>query len=495
MRLVVSNASLWGMILAPFCVRKFGKKPVLLGINFANIVCILAMIVNMKSIWWLAACVYLNWLFGAFEQITTPAIQADIRDYHQFKTGERVDGMFATVQTIGNMVTLATSSVLPFVQRSYGIYEGNGYAKPFEILDIDTGEPGLLYKMMGALIIMAAIGAFLNMFPYFFYDLDEKKQKSVIRVLQVRAMFEDFGNKALGNRQLVEAIDAVEHAREMAVATPKSLDKADYMPASNDKAAKKEAKKAYKEAKEYNEDIVISQFVCDELDKFEKPVFMHQVDVCTKVYNAGLQGLVDEPISSIKEQLAAAKALPTDTKEKKEIRKFDIEFAKQKLSAKKAYDKHYGSINAFVEPDMADLTALFDEDDAINEKINALVAKKNDAEKAGDKEAVKQFMAQIKELNAQLKVVTRQQKDVMDEMAKFNRAAKPYNTAKKLLVQRENYMHFDDIAALYDQAKLDAEEEERAAKEAAEAKRKEEEAELEAKKAEKAAKKAAKKNK
>ena len=55
----------------------------------------------------------------------------------------------------------------------------------------------------------------------------------------------------------------------------------------------------------------------------------------------------------------------------------------------------------------------------------------------------------------------------MDEFAKFNRAATPFNDAEKLLTQKENYSHFDEIAALYDQAKLDAEEEDRIKKEEA----------------------------
>ncbi len=40
------------------------------------------------------ACLYLNAVVGAFAHILNPSIQADIRDYQQYKTGERIDGMF-----------------------------------------------------------------------------------------------------------------------------------------------------------------------------------------------------------------------------------------------------------------------------------------------------------------------------------------------------------------------------------------------------------------
>lgn len=492
---LIGNASLWGMILAPFCIKRFGKKRVLIAINTLNVVFILAMHINMENIWWLFVCIYLNWLVGAFEQITTPAIQADIRDYQQYRTGERIDGMFATVQTIGNLVTLATSAVLPAIQKYYGVYEGNGYTNsPYDILDVKTGEPGLLYKLMGALIIMAAAGAFLNMVPYFFYDFDEKKQKSVIRVLQVRSLFEDYGNNALNNHQIVEAIDMVNNAREMAAAAPKEVSKDMYKSVS-DKAEKKAAKKEYKAALQFNEEIEISKFVCKELDKFNSENFKHQVEEYRAIYDSGLDYIKQINIADVKLKLAEAKAMPKNTEDEKEARRFEIELCKKKISAKKYYDKYYGSLNIFVEPDMAVLTAFFDKEDELEAQIFELTEAQTLAKKEGNAQEAKEIKLQIKQVQSKKKETQKESKALMDEFAKFNRAAKPYNDAKKLLIQEENYSHFDEIAALYDQAKLDAEEEDRIKEEKAAAKRAEEQAELERRKAEKAAKKAAKNNK
>ena len=464
--LVIGNASFWGMLLAPICIKRFGKKKVLVAVNIMNVVCILLMLINVRSFWWLAACVWMNYLFSAFEQITTPAIQADIRDYQQYKSGERIDGMFAAVATIGNLVTLFTAAVIPAFQEKYGIYEGNGYKKSFDILFVDSGEPGLLWKFLPALIIMCAVGAFLNVVPYFFYDFNEKKQKSVIRVLQVRALFEDYANGALKNNQLVEAIDLVENAREMAVAEPKKVSKFDYKNAP--KGERKEAKKAYREALVFNEDIEISKFVCEELDKFESELGKHKLEVYKDIYSQGLDFIKYINLDAVHEEIAAAKALPKSTKEEKEFRSFRKELAKSKRSAKKAYDKYYGSVNSFVKPDMNALTALFDKEDELDELIY-------EANQAGDK-------AKAKELIAQKKAIQKNAKALMDEFAKFNRAAKPFNDAEKLLKQAENYTKLDEIAALYDEAKAEAEREEREAEEERERKIAAEKAELEAKK-------------
>lgn len=489
---LIGNASLWGMLLAPICIRKWGKKNVLVGVNLGNVVCILAMIIDMRNIWWLFICVYFNWLVGAFEQITTPAIQADIRDYQQYRSGERIDGMFATVLTIGNLVTLLTSSVLPMVYEKYGVYEGNGYASSFDILDVNTGDPNLLYKLMTVLIIMAAVGAFLNTVPYFFYDFNEKKQKSVIRVLKIRSLFEDYGNNALDNHKIVEAIDLVEQSRKMAAETPKTVTKEMYKNIS-DKKQRKAAKKEYKEALNFNEEIEISKFVCAELDKFKSENYIYQVKVYSEILENGLAGIVNANEADLRREIALAKAMPKNTQDEKEHRSFCIELAKKKLSAKKAFDKNYHSLDEFVEPDMAELTAIFDREDELDAQIFELNTKKTQLRKEGDNENGAKINSLLKNITAKRRELQKAEKAKMDEFAKFNRAAKPYIDARKLLLQQENYSHFEEIAALYDEAKEKADAEDKEKQIVADLKRREQQEELEARKAAKAARKANKK--
>lgn len=478
---ILGNASLWGMLVAPICIRRFGKKKVLVGVNLMNVVCILALGINMQSMLWITVCIYINYLFGAFEQITTPAIQADIRDYHQYKTGERIDGMFATVQTIGNVVTLVTSSVLPFVYESYGIYEGNGYKLPYEILDVTTGQPGLLNKVMGVLIIMAAVGAFLNVVPYFFYDLREKDQKGIVRVLKIRAMFEDYGNGVRNDATLVEAIDIIREARRNAVAPVVEV--------------KELSGKEKRMAKNQNEEIEISKFVVAELEKFSSKLIITKVAANEAVYRAGLTGLYNLSMDKINEELAAAKIMPTGTQEEKELRKFAIEIAKSKKASRKAITKYYKSVNEFVQPDFAELEALFNKEDAADEKLRNLYLSKDEARKAKNKALVGSVNESIKAAKLEKKNVQDKIKAEMDKHAQFARAAKPYLNAEKLMKDKENYAHFDEIAEMYEESKAAAD----AARQAQidEQKRLDEEKAARTKqlKEEKEAAKAAKKNK
>lgn len=507
---VYGNASLWGMILAPFCIRKWGKKSVLVVTNIFNILFILLMYPFIDSIWLILGCLYMNAFMGSFMHILNPSIQADIRDYQQYRTGERIDGMFAAVTTIGNLITLFTSGVLPFIYERGGITLENAKAVTSDptILSRMLGDgktvgtilaeqaaagqpinsysalydPSILSHLLHVLIIVSAIGAFMNVVPYFWYDFNERKQKSVIRVLQVRAMFEDYGNNALDDHQIVEAIDLVNNARKMAVATPKEVSK-DIYKSIKDKEERKAAKKEYTAALEYNEDIQISKFVCQELDKFNTPFYKYQVQAYSAVYEKGLEGIKNDSMEQIREELKRAKKMPCRTEEEKSIRKFDIEIAKKKISAKKSFNKYYGTAKPFVEPEMADVTALFDREDELNETIMEMYKEKDIARKEKDSEKVRDYTAKIKELTEERKKVRAASKSLMDEFAHFNRSAKPYIDARKMLVQEENYKHLDEIFALYDEAKERAEEEDRIKAAEIEKRRAEEQADLERRKA------------
>lgn len=510
---VYGNASLWGMLMAPFCVKKWGKKAVLIVTNLFNILFILMMLpfvreINGLTIWLVMGCLWLNALMGSFMHILNPAIQADIRDYQQYITGERIDGMFSAVATIGTVITLATSSVLP------AIYEAKGLTKT--IAQKVTSDPNILNRMLGdgktvgeilseqlangqnnyenaysalydpailtsllqVLVVIAAIGAAMNVVPYIWYDFNERKQKSVIRVLKVRSMFEDYGNGVLNDGNLVEAIDIINNARETSLKAPKAADK----------ALKKANKKAYKENLAYNEEIEIAKFVCDELDKFSNEEFKFRVAESKAVYGAGLDGILALNSKEVKNELAKAKAMPTNTADEKAIRKAAIEIAKSKLSAVKAVKKYYPNAETLTQPSFKKLEESYELEDNLSAELKALNNSIADMKKSGNGD-VAAAKAKSKELQAKFNAAKKASKLLSDEIANFNRAAKPYNDAKKLLTQYENYQRLDEISAIYEEAK--ARHEAALEEAAAEAARKdaEEKAYREKIKAEKAAKK------
>lgn len=112
-----------------------------------------------------------------------------------------------STQTIGQMLQQQLANGQDnFVNPSSALYDVNG----------------VLFPLLRVLVLVAAIGATMNVIPFFFYDLTEQKQKSYVRVLKVRAVFEDYGNKALKDKDIVEMIDLVNTPAKWPLPRPKS---------------------------------------------------------------------------------------------------------------------------------------------------------------------------------------------------------------------------------------------------------------------------------
>lgn len=462
------NAALWGMLMAPWAIRRFGKKRVLLVTNFLNVVflaSIYPIVVNVDPrmcIWLVLICLFSNGVVGAFAHVLNPSIQGDIRDYQQYITGERIDGMFSTVGLIGQVITLATSGVLPAVYERCGITTENaammGYTNAYDVLY----NRNIFENTFALLVGLSVFGAIMNVIPYFFYDLSETKQRGMINVLKVRALFEDYGNNALSDRGLVETIDLVNEAREYVASEPVSESKDGIRDAkkTKDRAAIKAAKKARKAAIEHNRMIEISRFVIEEMNKFSTLEMQEKIAVAKEVYAAGLSNLVNvEP-----NVLQRAKALPKKTEEEKLYRKAAIEEARGRLTSKKVILKHYP--NGLVEFDSSVFDRLFEKEDKLElnleEAYKALFA----ARESKDKEAIKQAKLNVQKAKVARAKVRTEIKQATDANSLYHRAAKPWLDAKKLLIQEENYKHYDEIAAMYEEAKARAQAQE--AKEEAE---------------------------
>lgn len=427
---VYGNSALWSMLFAPFLIRKIGKRNLLISSNLMSIAFILMMypVVTQapKSmiIWLMLGCMFINGIGTSLGNLLTYSLNGDIRDYQQYITGERIDGMFLAIGLIGSVVTMVTGFVLP------AIYD---YAGLNEKVAISLGYDGsnvyhVLYNdyyfnhICGILIIASAVGATLNAIPYFFYDLTETKQKAMVTVLKIRALFEDYGNNALSDEQLVEAIDIIEDAQALVHETPAKPNKNNIKAAkkSKDKTAVKSAKDEYKAQKERNKKIAIAKFVVDEIDKFNSTETQEEVRIAHQIVDAGLENFSTLNIKAKEKQLK---------------------------EAKKLIEKHYP--NGIIPFDTAIFDALFAKEDEIEEKQRELANLPKSAENT----------EKLKQLNKEKAQIKKQTKAAVNQNSIFNRAAKPYLDAKKLLIQKENYSHYEEIKARYEESKARAEKE------------------------------------
>ena len=497
--LICQNAGLVGMLLAPVFIRLWGKRVVLIGTNVMNIVFIALMfpvvrIIDMTgsdmsaATTWLplillVVCYWMNNLMNAFMQILTPSVNADIRDYQQYVSGERIDGMFSTITAIGGLVTVASSGIVNLLYDRFGINEAtaervlndpevmnkvlrNGNVVKDVIADASSSSTAyfalydgdVLQTVCGVLIIASIAGAFINVLPYFFYDLTELKQQGMVKVLKIRAFFEDFGNNTLSDDSLVEVVEMVDSAKKLINEEVEKVTKDEIKAAkkAKDKAAVSTAKKARKAKIARNLEIQLAPFVLKEMSRFESELGKQELADAQMVYSAGLSGLREANISDLRADLRAAKALPNKTEDEKEFRKYRVHFCRTRLTARKYLDKYYPNGKAILVPDEAPLKALLETEESYDKQEDALYKRLFEVGEKKDKAGKKAVQEELRALKAKIKVLNKQIRAELDKQADYNRVAKPYMDAERLLKQAENYTHFGELEARYRAIKAEA---------------------------------------
>ena len=398
---IIGNASLWSMMLAPFMIKWLGKRNLLIAHNIFNVVLLLLLIPTYKNILFVCVIFYINSFVNTFQNVYMPNINADMRDYHQWKTGVRVDGLFGPMGLIGTVLGFGTGLILP------AIYEHMGLKKDYDVLYNDE----MRNNLFNVLIICSIVGAILNLIPYLFYDLTETKHRGYVNVLKIRAMFEDYGNGELDNNQLVEAMKIIKGAKDdlQKVNIDKSTLKLAKKQKDKETVAKEKAK--IKEAKKHNEFVSGLPIVKEELNKFNTQRYKSQLEFAKATVSKGEVCLYVDwaDVRSL------AKAMPKSTKEQKEIRADAIKLAREMKRSYKLLSK-YGSDN------------LITPDERIPEEIK-------NREFANEKER--------RQAKNELKAYTK-------GVSVYRRITKPYYDAKNLIVQAENYSHLDEIEMLYE---------------------------------------------
>ena len=401
---LIGNAALWAMLICPIAIRVLGKRNLLIWCNVTNVVLIGLLYPLYNNIPALIILYYLNGFINSFSIVYNPGINADMRDYQQYFTGERIDGMFGAVGIIGSFIGMFTGMVLPTIYQMLGLEDN------YDVLEVASFRE----DMFDVLIIAAVIGAALNFVPYLFYDLTETKQRGIVKVLKIRAMFEDYGNGILRDESIVEAIDIIDEANLLykdrtLMTTKDDIKKAERLPARTPEEKEfkkneiKRLKAAYKEFNTQNRGI--------------KKDRINQAKAMPKS--------TDAEKAARKAAIKAAKAMPKGTDAEKAARKAAINAAKAMSkgidAAKAARKAEKAARKAAIKAAKAMPKGTDAEKTARKAAINAAKAmpKGIDAAKAARKAAIKAAKKENRELNklnADISVCD----FIIDEMNKYN---------------------------------------------------------------------------
>ncbi len=384
---VIGNAALWSMLLCPLVIKAMGKRNLLIMSNAVNVVFLAVLYFTYRNLVMICILWYINNFISTFWNIVQHQISADMRDYHQWKTGVRVDGLFGPLGIIGTFIGFFTGMFYP------AVYEKMGLTTDYNVLYDDAVRNNLFE----VLIICSAFGAILNLIPFFFYDLTENKHKAYVGVLKIRAMFENYFLGELEDRELEEAMAVIYEAKENY-----GKEKV-YVNRSDDKQLKKQAR-------ETNRAIERAAIVMEDLNKFSGEAGRARLSQAKKDIEKGEICFYEDAA----EELKNAKKLPKNTAEEKEIRSDAINNARIKKRAATLLKK-YGAEN------------IKAPDEAVKQEIM-------------DRDA-HSFAESIK--------IRRELSRWLKEASVYADVTKPYTNAKALLAQAEYYTHYEELEKRY----------------------------------------------
>lgn len=179
--LVLGNAAVPGMLLAPLVINKIGKKKLILISNFGIAAASVPMLFIPNS-WVHLVCVYILTLANSFQIVTGPACQAEINDFQQYETGDRIEGFLGQFGTIFlTAASMGTAFIGPAIQKSFG------YIDDASVLY----DNAVLFGITSRIAAVGLVSAVLAAIPYFFWDMTEAKHKSIMEVLKIRAATAD----------------------------------------------------------------------------------------------------------------------------------------------------------------------------------------------------------------------------------------------------------------------------------------------------------------
>ena len=422
---IYGNASFWAMLFTPALVRRFGKRNLLVFSNVLNILFIAFMYPVVRSsptsvmIWMFLGCLFLNAVVSQITVTITPSINGDIRDYQQYISGERVDGIFAVAGLIGSVWNLATASILPAIYDKAGLNaetaEALGYSSA-NIYEVLYNEQ-YFRSICGVLILASVLGASLNVLPYFFYDLTENKQEGMIAVLKIRAMLEDDAAGVLEPQTLREGIERIERAEALEHESRIDLRR----------AKQAGGRKALRQARRRNVELDVARMVLEEIRFFDTPQAEPLLARAEKLTQAGAEHF----FAHMDADLQTAKAMPKHTPQEKENRRIWISIARDEKTASRLLKKHGADGAAAFDETVFE--QLFCAEDTTEEALQTAYAQKDKAE-------IRRLRREKTRLSREIKAATK-------AFARYNRIIKPYRDAQKLLEKRARMQRLGALRA------------------------------------------------
>lgn len=314
---ILGAAATPAMLLSPLLIRKLGKRNMYIFYILGNVITLVGMYLFIEQIWVLYAFIWIRGFFNTFPLIADSAMSADVLDYQQYKSGDRLEGLMGQfVGTIGVFVSMGITYFTQTIvmQNHFGLVDNYD-----DLYKASFREP-----LSKGMIVIALVGFVLALIPFItMYTLTEEQHDSHIKVLKIRAALEDYATDSLSEGQLDEAkkiyADSVNEYNEC-------------IEALNTASNRKERKKLQSKIKSL-------EIVVDEKDRFATEKMLKKTAKAKELLTHTVEELygISEPTL---DKYNEANAMSENTKEEAKIKAVKLKEASKELDTfhKKAYD-------------------------------------------------------------------------------------------------------------------------------------------------------------
>ena len=312
---ILGAAATPAMLLAPILIRKIGKRNLVIFYTVCNALCMLGMYVFIEQIWVLFAFVWLRGFFSTFTLITDGAMNADVLDYQQYKTGERLEGLMG--QFVGIIGTFVSMGVTYFIQTIV-MQNHYGLTDNYDMLY----ESSFREPISRGVIVIAIVGYVLSLIPFItMYTLTEEEHNAHIAVLKIRAALEDYATDSLTEGELEEAREIYADAVAKLAECKEQI-----------KTAKGKEKRNLKNR------IKAYEIIVNEKDRFSEPKMIKKLQKAEELLSHTVEELygISEPDMTAYNE---AKAMSENTREEAAAKEAALKAASKELDRfhKKAY--------------------------------------------------------------------------------------------------------------------------------------------------------------
>ena len=175
---IVGITSVIGNLATPTLIKKFEKRTILIIVRVTWIIVTACYLVAIKldSIALLILFVFIRSALTACSNGISRSLNADILDYHQWKTGERADNMVTIFSWFTTPIVTVLGLIIPM------FFKKAGFTSDWDVMF----DSGIFQDVTTIYVIVAIIALTGSTIPYIFYNLTRAQHAQCVKEIRER---------------------------------------------------------------------------------------------------------------------------------------------------------------------------------------------------------------------------------------------------------------------------------------------------------------------